>query len=563
MTRDRSRIPRARRGFTLVELVVASGIAAVLLLSLGSVVMLSATAMPAEASAARQSITAAGIVADLRAELQAAERIVHWSDHAISFTLPDRDADGVPERVAYTWSGTPGDPLQRRYGTGPAADLLPGVGGFHLAARRSIRTERYPDTALEDALSTEVATVDTGEAAQLELELDLALESGDGSVPPPTIALTTTSWSAQMIEPRLPPGVVAWRPTRAEVVLKQAALSAARVTAELRPPQWWRPGPETVVADDVSLALVVDAVNWQAFSFASAPIVAAGEGVALVLRGSTTNTQDRRIVWTGDPGISGLAGRVASTDGGTTWVRADGQALEHRVFGRLFRSSGHRTLPHVSAEGFDVRLALEGTAPFEAFIDLPPRPALEAARWTLDLSGGDPTTIDDDGDGTPDWRLRGGGVFDRYAGPVLEGMPRDALDTPTVVELEAQCDADGSAVVLRVDAANDAGGSMPVMLTVQASDTRGQTLSVMAADGGTLERLAVRRDRPLAEPVTARLVIDPAGGGVHVVLDGVDFGTLPIERLAIPPVHGGVSLSLGGTKVTTARVSVVRPEPLP
>ena len=58
---------------------------------------------------------------ELLADLEFALAFSEKTDHALTFTVPDRDGDFISETIRYAWSGTPGDPLTRQYNGGAVA----------------------------------------------------------------------------------------------------------------------------------------------------------------------------------------------------------------------------------------------------------------------------------------------------------------------------------------------------------------------------------------------------------------------------------------------------------
>ena len=94
-----------------MELVVASGLGAVLLGGMASSVYVASLGLDvAQNNSHGKSYAARAldqIVSDVRHALVFSER----TTIAIAFTVPDRDSDGNPETIRYAWSGVAGDPL--------------------------------------------------------------------------------------------------------------------------------------------------------------------------------------------------------------------------------------------------------------------------------------------------------------------------------------------------------------------------------------------------------------------------------------------------------------------
>ena len=116
-----------RSGHTLVELVMAMGSATFLMGGLASTIYIASHALDGAGSAPIQTLTAAENNDDLMADLQYALSFSERTANAVTFQVPDRDGDELPETIRYSWSGTPGDPLLMEYNGGPPATLVDDV----------------------------------------------------------------------------------------------------------------------------------------------------------------------------------------------------------------------------------------------------------------------------------------------------------------------------------------------------------------------------------------------------------------------------------------------------
>ncbi|MEQ8770660.1 MAG: prepilin-type N-terminal cleavage/methylation domain-containing protein [Phycisphaerales bacterium] len=89
----------ARRGFSLIELVVSLGVSTVLLLSMGSVMVLAARAVPETDNRAARAIEAARALELIADDLAYADRIAVSS--GVACEVADRTGDGNPETVRF------------------------------------------------------------------------------------------------------------------------------------------------------------------------------------------------------------------------------------------------------------------------------------------------------------------------------------------------------------------------------------------------------------------------------------------------------------------------------
>ena len=117
---------------TLVELVVALAVTAVLVTAIASAIVLAAKAIPAGDDAIVLRIATGQVVEDMAGELQTAVSVASGTSTAVEFNVPDRDGDGDEETIRYEWSGQAGAPLRRTYNGGTTTDVVDAVQEFQL-----------------------------------------------------------------------------------------------------------------------------------------------------------------------------------------------------------------------------------------------------------------------------------------------------------------------------------------------------------------------------------------------------------------------------------------------
>ena len=125
------RIQRRRAGFTLLEVILSTAVTCTIM---GAVLSTMVIASRAIDNGPTTWITTAGDAAsDVTTDLSLAQGATEREDHAVTVTVPDRDADGQAETIRYSWSGTAGDPLLREYNGGSAAIVATNVHRFNLS----------------------------------------------------------------------------------------------------------------------------------------------------------------------------------------------------------------------------------------------------------------------------------------------------------------------------------------------------------------------------------------------------------------------------------------------
>lgn len=113
---------------TLLEMVLSMAAISVLLAGMASAVYLAGEAATPQSIPA-SSIDGSLLASDIAAELQFAEQILSADGTSIQFT---RTRGGNSESIAYSWSGTPGDPLTRAVDGGTAVNVADNVHSFEL-----------------------------------------------------------------------------------------------------------------------------------------------------------------------------------------------------------------------------------------------------------------------------------------------------------------------------------------------------------------------------------------------------------------------------------------------
>jgi hypothetical protein len=131
MTRHRS---RTRRGYTLVELLMASAASTALIGGLASAMFVASRALDPSQGAAARRTAADRAAAALLSDAQHALRLTERTATALTFAVPDRTGDNQPETLRYAWSGTAGDPLTRSLNGGAALPIASDIRSLTFAA---------------------------------------------------------------------------------------------------------------------------------------------------------------------------------------------------------------------------------------------------------------------------------------------------------------------------------------------------------------------------------------------------------------------------------------------
>ena len=172
---------RARRaGLTLAELSVSLAIIATLMVAIGSIMALTGRAVGMTASQAGES-RIDDLVATMASEQRMALSVNELTPTSVTFTVADRNHDGVPEKIAYFLSSD--GKLMRQMNDATAVAILTDVTKFSLGWIPKVAAAAGPVPQVESTTDELLFAHETG------------LTSGQ--------SMSTTSWAAQSFKPTL------------------------------------------------------------------------------------------------------------------------------------------------------------------------------------------------------------------------------------------------------------------------------------------------------------------------------------------------------------------------
>lgn len=197
--------PGAAAGFTLVELLVSVAMVAILSVAMGSAVLIASRAIDSGESSASRAVAAADIVEQIKAELRLATSFAERSPNAVAFTIPDRDGDGVDERIRYAWSGEARTPLTRVYNDGPEEIVANDVRGFGLEYLvQSLDPPPYVPGEGQESAEVLLAGHEDAPGGNLKV-----------------FVVKWDEWCAQYFRPALPADATEWTVTRVQFVARR------------------------------------------------------------------------------------------------------------------------------------------------------------------------------------------------------------------------------------------------------------------------------------------------------------------------------------------------------
>jgi len=181
-----------RRGFSLVEMILSLAIVAILLGSMGSLVVVAAKAMPGRAGAAELATAGAAFLEQMTSDLSCAEVISAAGDTGIDFEVGDRDGDGKRESIRYEWGGAGSVPIRVYNGETAAMEVPPLITDSFVLGYEIVTEE-------ENLAAVETSNPEMSVGGWSGL-LTLASRAVDSSKPVaqhfvPTLAAGTRTWT--------------------------------------------------------------------------------------------------------------------------------------------------------------------------------------------------------------------------------------------------------------------------------------------------------------------------------------------------------------------------------
>lgn len=157
--------PNMRRGFSFLELVGSLAAGTALVVGMAATIGVALRASNPATTPAANTLAGLKVLSELQGELTHAYALTERTAIAVTATIADRgDADTNNDSVRYSWSGTPGHPLVRRYNSGSIAIAAANVHAFAV--------EYSPAASPTDLL---IVTIQIGADSRTALETTIPL----------------------------------------------------------------------------------------------------------------------------------------------------------------------------------------------------------------------------------------------------------------------------------------------------------------------------------------------------------------------------------------------------
>ncbi len=271
---QRDRPLPAARGFSLAEVMVAIAILSILLLSLGSVVALATKAIPPTNPPASDTTATHDALRTLGTELELASEITVATSTMLKFKVADRNKDGQPETICYSWTGSAGDPLLRMYNSNASETVI-------------ARVQSLSFTYSTVAGTVTGTPVSTTSAETLFYSNDTTYDQ--------TKSVATGESYAQTFSPLLPTNATSWKLTRVRYIAAADGTKTGTITLNIRPVSSSTGLPTSAVwATGTKLeSALTSSFAWYSFDASAAPAQPPGGAMAFVLSSSNSACQIR------------------------------------------------------------------------------------------------------------------------------------------------------------------------------------------------------------------------------------------------------------------------------
>lgn len=340
-----------RRAVTLVELLLSMFVMTLVFGAVASAMLLASRSVPQPGDT--DELTRAGYAALTRLadELQTATVVEARSGRSIQFVMPDRNDDGSPDTVIYSWDGTPGSPLQRAVGGGPAVDVVSAVDSFDIALESVVEETELPPEEQESG---------TRDLLYLGDSANLA-----------TMPLTSGRAVAQYFLPDLPDEALSWQVTSIQFQASRGYGSGGTTEIQVtRLQPDGTPNPAPLATKTLHAGLLNYWYQWYDARVTTPHSIPRGEGVCIVLKyvdgGVSCYTYYHASLWgcwTGNhPPLAMAMLTSDDEDEGEDWSWSSSQGLQIIVRGTYTYLADPEIETHRYADRANLSLTPSGVA---------------------------------------------------------------------------------------------------------------------------------------------------------------------------------------------------------
>lgn len=289
-------------------------IMSVLAVGISSAVVISIRTVETSGSRSTRVRQAADVSNQLTAEIGGAIDVPQRSGTSVTFSVADRNGDGLTEQIQYAWSGTAGDALLRTYNSESPAAILTNVHQFLLGY---------------DMIS--VLVPDTG--------ADLLAAGHHASSDLSSAKIGNLVWVSQSFRPDLPTGAVSWKPTRAIIYARYEGDTAGQVTVQVCSAlSDGRPGSTVYYQGTIAESEIGKDYSWKSISLSGTSSFSPTARLSCVVKSTIKDSCELRYHHK-NVTIPDYTFSTTSTAGGS-WTVNSGQGLLFELYATVSGISG-------------------------------------------------------------------------------------------------------------------------------------------------------------------------------------------------------------------------------
>jgi prepilin-type N-terminal cleavage/methylation domain-containing protein len=301
----------SRRGFSLVELVLACALLAILLAAGRGAIGLANKA--ARSDSVDRSVSLSAALNEISGDVACATLILDVGSNAIGVIVPDRNGDGEEETLEYSWSGTAGDPLLRSLNSGSAEIVVASVHSFAV--------ESAQQTISVPAVSTKVT------------ERLVGGNSTSSSLKTATIS-SSNSRAGSFVPANLGTGATSWNLTRVRVMVRQNSPIMGSFAIQVQGTNSQAPSGVVLGEASIAEADISSSYGWKEVSFSNITNLSTVSPIAIVVKRLSPAIEPCDLQATGS-GSAMVAGNAyfGSSNGGASWSLISGEDMIYSVYG--------------------------------------------------------------------------------------------------------------------------------------------------------------------------------------------------------------------------------------
>ncbi|MBX3380353.1 MAG: prepilin-type N-terminal cleavage/methylation domain-containing protein [Phycisphaeraceae bacterium] len=303
--------PVNRRGFSLVELVLACALLVILLAAGRGAIGLAKNA--ARSPVLERSISLSAALDDLTNDVGCALQIQTVTAKSISAFVPDRNGDGEDDLITYSWSGAAGAPLIRSINGGTPETLVASLQSFAIAS--SQQTISVPAPA---AKSTERLVGGNSTSSSLK-----------------TTTISASNFRAGSFVPaNLPAGTTSWKLTRVRVMVRQNPPVVGAFSVQVQPTNAQAPSGQVLEEVSIAESDISSSYAWKDVTFSTLDKLSPINPIAIVVTRLSPSIEPCDLQATGSGGAT-VAGNAyfSSSNSGASWSMVSGEDMIYAVYG--------------------------------------------------------------------------------------------------------------------------------------------------------------------------------------------------------------------------------------